>query len=351
MKNMGFSKVFSNQYITFEYQKWTEKFPQGKIAQLIGSVDSLDHFYEYQLYCKKLNFSINKFKKDTSIALQKACVNPSFFDDLNKTNRIEDRTISHKVFSMDGESTQDYDDAFSIQVEGQGQGTVEGQGKGEGENASSSSSTESMQDHLHNMMGGKLGEIAKEIAEETANNFNIDMNNPTDINGILSGLLKNPAKLMNMVKDIGGKLDEKMKSGDINEGDLFNEASDIMQKMKNIPGMDNIQSMLGKMGMPMPPNMGAGAGQGSGKNTRVDENAMNRQLQMMKTRERMRKNVEVKAAQQQQQMAQSLLLGSTSVPAYNDEELISMFSEKSVERNAPSSSSSEKKAKKEKKKK
>jgi len=217
------------------------------------------------------------------------------------------------------------------------------------ERGESSNPAESMQDHIHSMMGGKLGEIAKEIAEETANNFNIDMNNPTDINGILSGLLKNPSKLMSMVKDIGGKLDEKMKAGDINEGELFNEASEIMQKMKNIPGMDNIQSMLGKMGIPTPPNMGAGAG--SGKNTRVDENAMNRQLQMMKTRERMRKNVEVKAAQQQQQMAQSLLLGSTSVPVYNDEELISMFSEKSVERNAPSSSSSEKKAKKEKKKK
>jgi len=121
MKNMGFSKVFSNQYITFEYQKWTEKFPQGKIVQLIGSVDDVDHFYEYQLYCKHLNFSINKFKKDTSVALQKAGANSHFFEILNTTHAIEDRTLSHKVFSIDGESTQDYDDAFSIQPIGENQ--------------------------------------------------------------------------------------------------------------------------------------------------------------------------------------------------------------------------------------
>ena len=114
-------------------------------------------------------------------------------------------------------------------------------------NSASSSSGESIHESLNSMMGGKLGEIAKEIAEETAHNMNFDMNGATDINGVLSCLLKNPAKLMNMVKDIGGKLDEKMKSGDLNEGELFTEASDIMKKMKNIPGMGNIQDMMSKM--------------------------------------------------------------------------------------------------------
>jgi hypothetical protein len=49
IKNIGFSKVFTNLYITFSFSDWTEKHPHGTIQQLIGPVDILDHFYEYQL--------------------------------------------------------------------------------------------------------------------------------------------------------------------------------------------------------------------------------------------------------------------------------------------------------------
>ena len=38
---------------------------------------------------------------------------------------------------------------------------------------------------------------------------------------------------MGMVKKVGSKLDEKLKSGEINESELMKEASDLMKKMKN----------------------------------------------------------------------------------------------------------------------
>ena len=114
MKHMGFSKAFQNQYITFQYKDWhkSDKHPCGTISQLIGSVDALENFYEYQLYCKKLNTSIQKFNKDTSKALQQ---NPSIIETIYaKYPNIEDRILT-KVFSIDPENSVDFDDAFSIQ--------------------------------------------------------------------------------------------------------------------------------------------------------------------------------------------------------------------------------------------
>jgi DNA polymerase/3'-5' exonuclease PolX len=61
--------------------------------------------------------------------------------------------------------------------------------------------------------------------------------------------MKNPTKLMGLVKTIGDKLDSKLKSGELKESEMIQEATDIMNSMKNMPGMGNIQSMLNKMGM------------------------------------------------------------------------------------------------------
>jgi hypothetical protein len=54
---------------------------------------------------------------------------------------------------------------------------------------------------------------------------------------------------MQLVKSVGSQLDEKLKSGEIKESELMEEATEIVKNMKNIPGMDNIQSMFKKMGL------------------------------------------------------------------------------------------------------
>ena len=91
--------------------------------------------------------------------------------------------------------------------------------------------------------------MAKEIAEETASDLNLDMENITDMNDVFQKLFKNPGKLMGLVKNVSDKLDMKLKDGDINEKELMSEVGDLMSKMKHMPGMDNLHSMLGKMGM------------------------------------------------------------------------------------------------------
>ena len=51
---------------------------------------------------------------------------------------------------------------------------------------------------------------------------------------------------MDLVGNVGNKLDTKLKSGDIKESEMIKEASEILDKMKNMPGMDNIQNLLVK---------------------------------------------------------------------------------------------------------
>jgi exoribonuclease R len=117
IKQLGFSKVLVNLYVTFHFVEWTDKHPHGQLDQVIGAVDVLDHFYEYQLYCKSLNASIQKFQKDTSKALQKK-PHDAFIENIRtKFPEIQDRTDLKQwyIFSIDPEKSVDFDDAFSIQ--------------------------------------------------------------------------------------------------------------------------------------------------------------------------------------------------------------------------------------------
>jgi hypothetical protein len=153
-------------------------------------------------------------------------------------------------------------------------------------------------EHVTNMMNGKLGKLAREIAEETAADLNIDMENANSIGDVFKNLIKNPTKLLGLVKNVGSKLDEKLKSGDMKESELLEEASELMKKMKNMPGMGDLQSMFSKMGM--------NTGKGSGKvNVNAMQTNLEQKLKGAKNRERILKNLaERQRAQAQQAQAQ-----------------------------------------------
>jgi len=116
IKNVGFSKVFVNLYVTFSFAEWSDKHPIGVLTNVIGPVDILDNFYEYQLYCKSLNASIQKFQKDTARAVGKSD-HEDFINSIKvKFPCIEDRTDIKDwyVFTIDPPKSQDFDDGFSI---------------------------------------------------------------------------------------------------------------------------------------------------------------------------------------------------------------------------------------------
>ena len=108
---------------------------------------------------------------------------------------------------------------------------------------------EKMKSHISGIMGGKIGNLFKEIAEEASKELGLDASSNIDEKSqqdFLKQLFKNPGKIMNIVKSIGTKLEEKFKSGELKESELMEEAQDIMGKMKDIPGL---KEMMGSMGM------------------------------------------------------------------------------------------------------
>jgi hypothetical protein len=177
---------------------------------------------------------------------------------------------------------------------------------------------EDIHEHMTGLLDGKLGKLAKEIAEETAESLNLDMENTSDMKDVFSNLIKNPSKLMGLVKTVGDKLDTKIKSGDLKESELIAEATDLMNKMKNMPGMGNIQSMLNKMGF-------------AGKmNTGGMEAQMNKNMKQALNKERMRAKAEALRQAKEQQAAAAAAQSSggaaNSAPGISDEELTKIFS-------------------------
>jgi hypothetical protein len=167
---------------------------------------------------------------------------------------------------------------------------------------------ETIHEHISKLLNGKIGALAKEIAEETAKDFDlgIDMENAENMNmsNVFQKLFKNPGKLMNMVKSVGAKLDDKFKKGDIKESEIMKEASDLLSNMKNMPGMGDLSSMLGKMGMGGLGGLAGLAGLG-GKGGKINMGALQSHLQQnMKTakmKERMQTKLQQKKQEQEKQ--------------------------------------------------
>ena len=104
-----------------------------------------------------------------------------------------------------------------------------------------------MKDHLSGIMNGKIGNLAKEIAEEATKELGLDGEdmNETKQQDFMKNLFKNPTKILSIVKNIGSKLEEKFKSGEMKESELLEEAQEIMGKMKDMPGLKNMMSSMG----------------------------------------------------------------------------------------------------------
>jgi hypothetical protein len=197
---------------------------------------------------------------------------------------------------------------------------------------------EQLHEHISGMMNGKLGQLAKEIAEETADSFNLDMDNTGDMKDVFQKLLKNPTKLMGLVKNVGDKLDSKMKSGEIKESELMAEATEIFNRMKNTPGMGgmgDIQAMLSKMGL---------GGAGGKLNMGAMEAQLNKNMKMAQMKERMKANLMKKDKEKKESQQNNY----NQEPIYTEEQIMKMFENENTISSTTTNKNSEKSSKKKK---
>ena len=231
-----------------------------------------------------------------------------------------------------------------------------------------STTAEGMQAQIDGLMGGKLGELAQEIAEETAQGLDMgEFDGSENVSDVFKKMFNDPGKFMNLVSNVTNKLDSKMKSGEFQQQDLMQEATGILQNMKDIPGMGNIQEMMSNMnggggsGQPdmagmanmVSSMMGGGGGEGGGgmadiagmmgglmgglkPGQKLDTNAMDRQekrtnqITQMKQRIEKKKLKEMLALQQLQAATAAREQAVVDTPPLTNEELIDLFNDSGV---------------------
>lgn len=228
---------------------------------------------------------------------------------------------------------EDFAKTFAQAQAGQGQGP-------EGEMPSA----DDLHEHLKGLFDGKIGSLAKELAEEITGDVESMFSDGTDTNDIrstgdmINKIIKNPKQVMGLMKTISGKLQQKMKSGEISEEEIMKEASEIMGKMKGMKGMGQMGDMF--------KNLAKGMGGGS-----INTGAIQRMQRQMATKERMRAKMESKHIEKTESGTSVFRLDGEApeysvappppAPALSDKELVDIFSSEK-----PAKKSGKKKGKK-----
>lgn len=179
---------------------------------------------------------------------------------------------------------------------------------------------ENLQDHLTSLFDGKIGQLAKEMAEEISDDFKDILGEGDDINStqdVLKNLMKDPKKISGLMKTVGSKLDSKMKSGEISKDDLVKEASGLLGKMKEMGGSSDFNTLFKNLTK----NMG-----GLGKNARIDKNALKRmteredKINKMKERGERKKEDKIKELEKiKQEQEKQLKLQQEFIEKYKSE--------------------------------
>jgi len=115
---IGFQKNIVSKYITFRFDHWDQQHPQGIIQEVLGDVNNMEAYYEYQLYCRSLHESMRDFTKKSRYLKN----NEEYIEKiLSNTNFIIENRSEDYIFSIDSPNSTDLDDAFSIQTIGDDQ--------------------------------------------------------------------------------------------------------------------------------------------------------------------------------------------------------------------------------------
>ena len=168
---------------------------------------------------------------------------------------------------------------------------------------------EILKEHMKTLLEGKLGKLAKEFTDEFTHDLKDffdegDEANMKSSKDVLMKLIKDPKKMVLILKKITTKLQERMKRGDISQEELMAEMAGLMEKMKDMGGgADFADMMKGLAGTPFMKMFEKGLGGGGAK---MDMNKLNQMSKQAEMKERLRKKMEMKKASQAQHVPSSV---------------------------------------------
>ena len=191
---------------------------------------------------------------------------------------------------------------------------------------------EVLREHMKTLMDGKLGKLAKELTEEFTEDLKdvfSENDSSKSIKDLMAQIMKDPKKLMTIMKKITDKLQTKMKNGDISQDELMKEVSGLVEKFKEMGGGDDIMKTF--TSGPFAKMFKGMAGQGQGQMPSSKHSAMKERLRRKMEEKKLR---EAQAQVQVQVPVQSFVVKigdekqEKSAPL-SDAELIKLFNKKS----------------------
>tara|TARA_Y100000389_G_scaffold194263_1_gene224036 strand:- start:727 stop:2457 length:1731 start_codon:yes stop_codon:yes gene_type:complete len=109
----NFDKSLKKIYITFKYESWGDNIPRGSMLQNFGNIEEINNYYEYILYCKSLNVSIQPFTKEARKRVEKSSKD-QIIKNIQNIYSIQDITKKDEfIFTLDSNVNNDHDDAIS----------------------------------------------------------------------------------------------------------------------------------------------------------------------------------------------------------------------------------------------
>jgi hypothetical protein len=180
---------------------------------------------------------------------------------------------------------------------------------------------EIIQEHMKILMEGKLGKLAKELTEEFTGDLK-DVFDETDdtkdksMKDIMAQLMKDPKKIMGIMKKITDKLQNKMQSGDISQDELMKEVASLVEKFKEMGGgedfMKNFTSgPFAKMFKNMAGGMAGGSASANQMMQMGKQSAMKDRLRKKMEERKMREALQSQALQSQALQSQALAQSQT----------------------------------------
>ena len=115
IKSVGFSKNIANIYVLFHFDNWDDKHPIAKLDNVIGPVNTLEHYFDYQIYCKHLFYSIQSFNKLAQNAVKSISHEELCSNIRHKYPSIDDRT-DRRVITIDPLNCRDIDDGVGLEI-------------------------------------------------------------------------------------------------------------------------------------------------------------------------------------------------------------------------------------------
>ena len=267
--NMSFRLIFNSEGLSENSKKIIWKYLQLMLFTVVGSLDNKNEFGETaELFA---GIDENELQTKLNETMQNLT---GFFENIPTTDSSTNE--GEKQESNEGEkqeSNEGGSDPFANMFKNM-------------PNIKGMPDISNLQDTLKTLFDGKIGALAKEMAEEIADDFKDvlgnDMDNTTNPQDVIKKLMKNPAKISKLIKTVSSKLDTKMKDGSISKDEIMKEAGDMMSQMKQMGGMDNMKEMFETMSKSM----------GLGKGAKFDKNKMNQMLKREENKNKMKQRAD-----------------------------------------------------------